>query len=128
MSTLLIRPPVKYVLKQGSSMLQSPAANGPVGVFPPGITLFNLITLALPAPPAGIKIECPARPIVRGVFSTVGNRAKPFLLPQNPCVKLQTTQALLVMVWLTVPDIFPHASTATHVLVSRRVPPFPKAV
>jgi hypothetical protein len=82
-------------------MLQFPAANGPVGVFPPGIELFNLVTLALPAPPAGIRIECPGRPIVSGVVSTLGNKANPFLLPQNPCVYEQTTtetQAFLVIV------------------------------
>jgi hypothetical protein len=56
--TLLILPcGLKYVLKQASSMLQFPAASGPVGSFPPGITLLSLMTLGLPAPPAGMMIE-----------------------------------------------------------------------
>jgi hypothetical protein len=74
---------------------------------------------------AGIVTECPGRPITSGVVNTDGNNAKPFLLPQNPCVKVQKIQARLVIVWLTVADVLPQASTAFHVLVSSFVPPLP---
>jgi hypothetical protein len=130
-NTLLIRPCwVKYALKQEFKILHWPATvNGP-GVLPPGIIWLTRAQL-----PAGIKTDIfPGNvlPITIGVINRPLSciTLKPFLLPQNPCVKPQKVVGLQITVidWLTVPLWFPQASTATQLLVSVNPVPAPATV